>query len=266
MWAGAEPGRAPDATPATGSVSVIAALKFPFQGADWTNNLLIGSVFYLVPLVGPFALMGWHAEILQRHVRGHPQPVPKLDFSDLSHYLGRGAGPFVVTLVYMMPIMFVTYLMLAVAIGVAVGVAHAVREPVIAIPLCALIGILCYLLMPLPAVLLQGSMTRAELTEDVGASLSPGPVFAYAGKTFGKAYVSSLLFGFAILPLMLLGYAMCIIGLYPALSIISMASLHLRWQLYQHYLAAGGEPIPVKPPVELPSEQRARTWQPQGYG
>jgi hypothetical protein len=90
-----EPGaQGPDARP-----SVLEALRFPFQGPDWTHNLLLGSVFALIPLVGVLALQGWMCEVIQRLERSHPQPVPKLDFKDFGHYLGRGVAPFVVGLV-----------------------------------------------------------------------------------------------------------------------------------------------------------------------
>jgi hypothetical protein len=50
------------------------------------------------------------------------------------------------------------------------------------------------------------------------------------------------------------GYCLCVVGVYAAAAVIVMARMHLRWQIYRHYLARGGEPIPVKPAQALPSE------------
>lgn len=230
------------------------ALKFLFQDPDWQHNLLIGSVFYLVPMIGPFALMGWHCEIMQRLARKHPKPIPKLDFSDLTHYLGRGVTPFVVSLVMTMPISLgITAVAFAVMMVGAAGAA-ATKEPAVMI----LVGVLgfgvAWLIGLLLGLVMNAAMTRAELTEDFGSALSLGKIFDYAGKTWWKVLVSNFLYSIVATPLIFVGYAMCFVGLYPAMIVLITGMTHLRFQQYLHYLSRGGEPVAIKDAVAIPSE------------
>ena len=88
-------------------VSVVDSVRFVFEDDEWKTNVLIGTVLTLIPVIGPIVLAGWLCEIHQRLVRGHPRTAPKLDFSDLGHYLGRGVWPFLVQLVMSLPLSFI---------------------------------------------------------------------------------------------------------------------------------------------------------------
>ncbi|PMX74198.1 hypothetical protein, partial [Pseudomonas sp. GW456-12-1-14-LB2] len=63
------------------------ALRFAFRAEKPWMNILVMTVFALIPVAGPIALGGWHCEIMQRLVRRHPTPIPTLEFSDFTHYL-----------------------------------------------------------------------------------------------------------------------------------------------------------------------------------
>lgn len=235
------------------------ALKFLFQDPDWQHNLLIGSVFYLVPMIGPFALMGWHCEIMQRLVRKHPKPIPRLDFSDLTHYLGRGVTPFVVSLVMTMPLsMGIAAVVFAVMMVGAAGAA-ALKEPAVMV-LVGVLGVgISWLVGLVLGIVMNAAMTRAELTEDFGASFAFGKILDYAGKTWWKVLISNFLYGIVATPLIFVGYAACFVGLYPALIVLITGMTHLRFQQYVHYLSRGGEAVALKEPVAIPSEAAVAT-------
>ena len=244
------------------------AIKFAFSTPDWTMNLLLGLVFMVIPVVGPLALQGWHAEIHQRLVRRHPQPIPKLDFGDFMHYLERGLGPFVVNLALTIPLIFVSYVFMFIAGFASVGLGRATNEPALALVIMAVALLGGSAMIFFFSVLLNAAMTRVELTEAIGPSLAPGPMFAYGRRIWAKFFVATLVYGFVAFGLLLLGMLLCFIGMYPAIVAVQLGSLHLRWQLYEQQLAQGGESIPLKAPVQLPSEARmARPpYPPQGYG
>jgi Protein of unknown function (DUF4013) len=248
------------------------AIKFAFSTPDWTMNLLLGLVFTVIPVVGPLALAGWHAEIHQRLVRRHPQPIPKLDFGDFMHYLERGLGPFVVNLALTLPLIFVSYFFMFIAGFASVGVGRATNEPALTmlVLVFALLGGAAMIFFF--SVLLNAALTRVELTEAIGPSLSPGAMYAYGRRIWAKYFVAMLGFSFLAWGLLLVGLLLCGIGLYAAAVAVGLGSLHLRWQLYEQQLAQGGESIPLKPPVQLPSEARmghppypAQGYPPQGY-
>ncbi|HEY6559713.1 MAG TPA: DUF4013 domain-containing protein [Polyangiaceae bacterium] len=250
--AAAQPGAMPGPAP---GISVIGGVKFAFESPDWKTNLLFAMVLSLIPIAGPLALSGWMAETHQRLVRRHPQPMPKFDFGDFVHYLGRGVPVFLVGLVAALPIGigFGVVIVAAALAGVLAGAGTQVDSLVmiavwIAAGFCSLV---CWLVM---SVLLNAAQTRAELTEDFGQALNLGKVWAYARATWATVLVKNLIFALVAFGILVIGMLLCYIGLYPAIAVIQMAAAHLRWQIYEHYLREGGEPIALKPPQWLPSD------------
>lgn len=247
-------------------MSAIDAIKFLFSDENWQHNLLIGSVYVLIPVVGQLALFGWHCEIMQRFARKHPRPIPKLEFSDLTHYLSRGITPFVVSLILSIPLsIIITGLLFVGMFGGGVLVA-AIGEPAVMIPVYLLLFVAFWAVSLTLGVLFMGAMTRAELSEEIGYSIQPGPIMSYAGKIFWKALISNFVYALLVWPIMMLGYMLCIVGFYPAMVLVAVGATHLRMQIYNVYLARGGAPIQLKPPVMLPSEQAMGGMPPGQYG
>ncbi len=245
---GAAPGPAPD-------ISVIGGVRFVFESADWKNNLLFAMVLSLIPIAGPLALAGWLAEMHQRLVRRHPQPLPKFDFADFVHYLGRGVPVFLVGLVAALPIgLGFAVVMVAAVLGGVLAGAGTQADTIVMVAVWVTAGffsLACWLVM---SVLLNAAQTRAELTEDFGQALNLGKVWAYARATWATVLVKNLVFALVAFGIIILGMLLCYIGLYPAIAVIQIAAAHLRWQIYEQYLRDRGEPIALKAPQWLPSE------------
>jgi len=234
--------------------SVLEAVRLPFQGPDWTHNLLLGSVFVLIPLVGALALQGWMCEVLQRLERSHPRPVPKLDFKDFGHYLGRGVAPFVAGLVVGMLFFF---LLFGGGFLLVLGgwlVSSASENALLAGVLYGLGGLVFLVGGVFGTVLTYPVMLRAELTEQIGEALKVGKALAFVRIAWWQILCRTFLLTCLSVPLALGGYCLCLVGVYAAMVVIVMATAHLRWQLYRYYLTRGGEPIAVKPAQALPSE------------
>lgn len=239
---------------ADGRVRVLGAVRWVFGDPDWTKNVLIGVVFMLLPVVGPIALSGWMCEIHQRLVRGHPRPTPKLDFNDFVHYLSRGVNPFVVQLVVMLPAMLVMYGLIVAAAVLVAFAAQSGGPDALMIVLGSVVGLVALIGFLLLAVLVNAAQTRAELTENIGQALSLGPLMQYSRATWATVMWKSIAFGFVATGLFLCGLLLCYFGVYPAIVVVQLASLSLRFQIYRGYLAGGGEMIVMKAPVTLPSE------------
>lgn len=235
-------------------ISPLAAVRFVFDDPDWKQNLLMGTVMFLIPVVGPICLGGWMCETHQRLVRRHPQPMPKFDFADFTHYLSRGIIPFLVSFVTMLPMMIVVYATaFAIGFGAFAGVA-ATDEPAVAIAVAVGGSLIAMVLWLSIAAVLNAAMTRAELTEDFGRALSFGPMMDYTRSTFTRFIWKTIVFSFLGFGVALLGMLICFVGIYPAAYVLQVAGLHMRWQLYDDHVGRGGEPIELKPPQWLPSE------------
>jgi hypothetical protein len=243
----------------------LEAVKFLFQDPDWGHNLLIGAVYMLIPVVGPLCLMGWHCETMQRLVRGHNKPIARLELSDLTHYLSRGVSPFVVSLVFSLPVSFGLSMLIWIVVGASMGAAQMGRQDVMVIAMVVggLLGMVAGFIM---SIVIMSGVTRAELTEDAGGSLSPSAAFEYAGKTWWQIFANNFLYPLMSVPLALIGYCACFIGVLPVSVALMAGMVHLRFQIYRHYLWKGGAPIPVKPVVWLPSEMLRAQTTPYAYG
>jgi hypothetical protein len=156
----------------------------------------------------------------------------------------------------MMPVMLIAYGVLGGAVFAGIFVARAMDDVVLGV----LVGIggslLAMLLWVLMSVLLNAAQTRAELTEDFAQALSLSELFSYARSTYKLALVKTVTFGFVGAGIVVLGLLACYVGLYPALAILHIAGTHLRFRIFESYLARGGPPIAVRPAVWLPSEAR----------
>lgn len=243
------------AGPPPAPLSAIASVKFVFASPEWKTNVLFGMLLSLIPIAGPIAFAGWLAEMNQRLVRRHPTPLPKFDFTDFVHYLGRGLPVFLANLLASLPFAFMAGILAMVAVfgGVAAQVGmHG--EPFIMIGVWALTGFFFFAGWLVTSVFTNAAQTRAELTEDFGQAIDFGKLWAYTRATWARVLVKNISFAFIAMGLFFLGMLLCYLGMYPAIAVIQIAAAHLRWQVYEHYLAEGGEPIALKPPQWLPSE------------
>ena len=234
-------------------VRVLAGVRFVFEDPDWKTTVLMGLVLFLIPVVGPIAFSGWLCEVQQRLVRGHPRPVPRIDFADFTHLLGRGVVPFLVQLVMLLPIYAVISLLY---VGVGIGVAASVVQgtPWIAL-VVGLVSLLLGTMVGLVySVVLNAAQTRAELTESFGDALQPRALMDYLGKTWLQAIIKGFLFSFVAFGIALAGMLLFCVGIYPAMVVVQIAAMHLRWQIYRYHVERGGEPIAIKEPQVLPSE------------
>jgi hypothetical protein len=242
-------------------VSVMDALRFTTSGSSGWANILFCGLLYLstqiVPILGLIVMQGFFAEVHRRLVLRHPEPYVRFDFSDFGSYLSRGVAPFVISLVLALPFVVVAFavgfgIVLAVGAG---GSAALGGDKDLALLVGLAIASLC--LVPIAIfwlALSNAAVTRAELTGDLSKSFALGEIWSYAGKTWKRVLVTAIIMAFVSLGLVIAGTLACFIGLFVTLSIQMIASLHVRWQVYNEYLLDGGEPIELARWENLPSE------------
>ncbi len=242
-------------------LSALEAIKFPFQGEHWLSNLFIAFVFQIIPVLGQISLLGWHAEIVHRLRRGEPNPVPKLEFTDMMHYFSKGVPAFLGGLVIGVPFGFLIGMVVGLG-GFVAGIVAAslrIRGPEVVLVVYGLAGLVMLLAAPFMAIAGNAVSTRAELTEDGSKALEFGKLWAYASKTWSLSLLGWIGTQFFGMLLMFAGLLVCGVGLYPALVAVTLARVHMRWQIYETYLSRGGEPIPLRANREpLPSELQRR--------
>ena len=235
----------------TGTPSIMDAYRFVTSQRDWVMNGVLAVVFAIIPLVGPISLEAWLAEFGQRLVRRHPQPLPKLDFNDFTHYMSRGFSIFVANLLLGL-IVAIPMVMLYVASVAAIFVGGAaLKGPGAAIMMGLVVLIAPFVIMPL-TLFVQFARWRVELTEQIGDAFQVGKTWQFMRAMWWPALKGLLVFALCTM------VVMCIplINYFVIIGVGNLVLTHFRWQLYEAYVAGGGEPIPVKGPVQIPSEAK----------
>jgi hypothetical protein len=90
---------------------------------------------------------------------------------------------------------------------------------------------------------------RAGLRRDFGSAFSMAFLKDFLKRTWGPLLLSQIFLHVTGVVVVLAGFMLCIVGMYPAAALVMMATHHIDYQLYELYLQRGGEPI-------LPREAR----------
>jgi hypothetical protein len=229
-------------------VSAWASVKFAFSSNVGFGNLLLGLLLLIIPIIGPILLAGWHAETHRRLVRREFPSVRGFEFGEFTNYLMAGLVPFVaqmaVTMVAMFPLMFVMGIVAAVAVPI---VAEGGGSP-IALAVMGLFGAaLMFVVTALMIVLVTSMLVRAELTGNFNRTFDLPAVWRFMGRRWQALLGYSLLLGLIAMPLMLLGLLAFFVGIYVVVVAIQFAQVHLRWQIYEADVRAGGEVLAIHP-------------------
>jgi hypothetical protein len=201
------------------------------------TNLLLAAVCVLIPVVGVIVLLGYRAEIAEDLDKDpRLENYPDFDFNRFIDYLSRGIWPFLMQLIVGAGTMVLV--MLAVAAGFLAY--SATNEPVVGFA----VGGLLFLPISLLSMMVLWPL---ELHTQITAKFEFGRAFSFMTRmlkrVWGQALLAALVY-FVLAPfVVLLGYAACFVGVYPAAVILNMAQQHLVGQLYRLYLDEGGEPI-----------------------
>jgi hypothetical protein len=247
------------------------AYRFAFASPNGWKNLLIGGVAMLVPILGPVVFIGYLCDVLAPRPlddgSGRVDESPRapgagygdFDFSRFSQYLERGIWPFLATLVaglVMLPLYF-----LAMAPAIVAAVANF-RGP--AAMLAFFASFVLFLAVAAAGVLVMVPLSvRAAMLMEFGPTFDPRWVKDFAARTWRETVIAMLFLIVTGFPLAIVGYLLCLIGVYPAMALLTLAEWHLHFQLYHLYVSRGGAPVPVKP-IHRPGPPPIRMTPPAG--
>lgn len=241
----------PPAPPAEG-LQFVAAFRFLFDQPNALLNILLAAVMQIIPIVGPIVLMGWYCEIIQRLIKRHPMPIPKLDFGDFGYWLGRGIVPFLVIFLLTIPLTMVVMVFFFLGMfgtGMVAATMHrSGGEPSPFLIFGGIAGMfLLFIAIMLPInVLLMSALLRAELTEDFGKTLEFGKIWEFARRTWKDFILVYIVLTPVFMVMIFAGMLFLVIGMYFVIVMLNFTYLHMRWQIYERYLRNGGEPIPLQ--------------------
>jgi hypothetical protein len=96
-------------------MDIARTFSFITEDEEWVTKILIGGLIFLIPIVGQLAALGYMMKVAQNVSQGIEKPLPRWgEFGDL---LMRGLYYVVIALVYMIPYLFATFLLVCVTGG-----------------------------------------------------------------------------------------------------------------------------------------------------
>lgn len=239
------------AAPMAAGIRYMYAYNYVFENPNWMTNIMYGFLCMIIPIVGPLVFSGYQFEIVESFCRFPGRGYPDFDFGKFSNYLMRGIWPFLVSLVLVMPMVLVIWIVMFVGFMILGLVASAAGEDAGGIVFA--IGVLFFVIVMMAlslgmGLIMQPIMLRAGLSQDFGQAFKLGWAFDFIKRVWFEMVLFQLFFMVTAMPLAMLGYMACIIGMYAAMALILLAQANMLYQLYNLYLARGGEPIPLKEP------------------
>lgn len=244
-------------------MNYMASITDFFRSPKWVPNLLLGAVCMLIPIVGPLVLIGWVVGPLFRS----RDPVnferfPDFDFSDFGKLLERGVWPFLGNLVAGIIVVPLMWIVLALPVGLLVASTAATNaeknsEAMGLLALCS-IGLVVVLIAAAACMLtliIRPLMLRAAITQDFGQAFNFRFIKDFISRTWVEQLLSIFFLVVAGIVLLIIGmFAICL-GTYLVIPLLTFAQWHLERQIYDLYIARGGEPVTIssklaaEPPV-----------------
>jgi len=234
-------------------MNYLASLSDFFKSPKWANNLLLGGVCMLIPIVGPLVLMGWHVSgFWGRKNTEDFTTYPTFDFSNFGKYLERGVWPFLVMVVLSLVMVPVVFAMIFMTIPMQIAAIHDHGQGHEAIQAVSALTIIASGLVWLVVIVIMMLLTRpltiaASITQDFASAFNLRRLKSFVLLMWPEMLVSMLFVWLVSIVLMLAGMAAACVGIYFTIPLIYFVNTHLDWQLNLLYVARGGEPISLSP-------------------
>lgn len=223
--------------------SITDFLKSP----KWMTNLLLAAVCCLIPVVGPMVVLGWLITGFWCRKDESPATFPDFDFSNFVAWLQRGLWPMLVSIVAGIAVYFVFVIPIIIVSLVLGGSGRDGGGGFMAL-IGGLVVLGLQLVMLLSFVfLIKPLMLRAILAQDFAAAFDFKFVKRFVSLTWLEILISSLFLAAASMVLGLAGMIALCVGVFLVPPVLYFAIVHLDKQLYQLYLARGGEPLSLSP-------------------
>jgi len=211
----------------------------------------------LIPVVGPLALMGWHAGALYgRKDKDDFIGYPEFNFNNLGTYIERGVWPFLVQMVISMILVPVMWVVMAVPMFSMVALLAATQgeggqaaetPPLILIGMGLVMAVAIFGGIGITVLVSKPMMLRATIEQGFGPAFNAGFIWRFLVLTWKEQLVALLFLMVVSILLAFVGMLVLCVGIYFVAALITFMSYHLDRQLYELYLARGGEPVPVSP-------------------
>ncbi len=153
----------------------------------WIAKILIGGLVFLIPIVGPFILLGYMLKIVENVANDVAQPLPA--WSDFGDLMLKGLYYFVISLVYLIPAFVVMGIFVCItALGASASSDSETGG--------ALVGVMSCIVMPIFFILALGggalttvAAARYVVTGKLAQAFEFGAVIAHLRANLGSWFM-----------------------------------------------------------------------------
>jgi hypothetical protein len=229
------------------------AFNFLFDHPSWMTILLMAGVCVLIPLIGQIVLIGYQFVLIEALLRGDGRTFPEFDFGQFTNYLMRGLWPWLAQLIGQFVAAIPIYILFFGGMMCFMGVISAAGDEAVAgvgmLVMMVFMFVGAFAACALMMLIITPMTIRAGLSQELGEAFKFGWVKDFIGRTWKEMLIFALVMMAGSVVLMMIGYAVFCVGALAAFAVIMMANAHMYYQLYELYLARGGEPVPMKEPA-----------------
>lgn len=226
------------------TIDIGEAIKYPFTDPEWLSRSAVMGLMMLVPLVGPFVLIGWMVQVAAR-VRSGAPGLPPLDFgAQLSAGFKLFISLFTVIFVSVICVMIVQGLIMGASFGVSALITEAGGPQGLAAAFSlagTLIMFAVHMLFALGINMLMPEIYRRGFAGELFPLASPGRSIRRIRGATGAFFLTVL--GIFVAGMMGgVGVFACYIGAFVSLPLGYAATAHL---ICQWEAVSGGPDIEV---------------------
>lgn len=211
------------------AIDIAEALRYPFQDPAWLSKAAVAGLMMLVPVVGPFLLLGWKVEVYERARRGEAE-LPGISFGP---QLGAGFKVFLGLFSSIFLVVLAIGAMHAAILGAGAGVGYLLQTLTgaeaamgLSLGVAYLITGLVHLLLIFGLNGLMPELYRRAFTGETFGLINPMPSVARVKGRAGVYLVVAV--GMIVANLAgAMGMFACYLGLFVTLPLGYAASAHL---------------------------------------
>ncbi|MBN1581773.1 MAG: DUF4013 domain-containing protein [Anaerolineae bacterium] len=182
------------------------------EDEEWWKKVLIGGLLSLIPIVGPFYMMGYVLQVIQNVMAKQETPLPEV-LEDFGGKLVKGLMLTIIVLIYVLPIIIISA-----CAGAGGGVFPGIIDDPDTAGIAAIVWGSCFgclsLLFGIAISLLMPFVwARYAETGQFGDAFQLGKIFAMLKDNIGPAFIVMLVSILASFAASLVGSLLCGVGI-----------------------------------------------------
>ncbi len=226
------------------------AFAFMTDEPEWVTKFIIAAFMPLVPLVGPFLILGYAFEITRRVIKGETPQMP--DWTDFGDYLKKGAVAAIIWVVYTLPFALLVACLNAPAAFLLQNNDQSMQF--VGQGLLACSSCLAFVFVILAGLIIPAAIGHSAARGSLGAAFQLGDIATVLRTKPAIYLVVAILLSVLSTILLPLGFLLCVVGMFVVLAFLNIVAAHLYGQAYRVAALEGGI---LTMPESVPASQAA---------